>query len=69
MYVEPLSKNDLMFIASTMYPSIPQEVLSYMVMFNMRVSVTHLSSTGRGGRGVEGWTPDCVVGGSNPHRH
>ena len=38
VYVEPLSKNDLMFIASTMYPNIPLKVLSYMVTFNMKVS-------------------------------
>lgn len=37
VYVEPLLRDDLIFICSTMYPSIPPAVLTQMVDFNMKV--------------------------------
>ena len=37
VYVEPLKKTDLMFIATTMYPDIPLDILTSMVTFNMQV--------------------------------
>ncbi|XP_053396218.1 midasin-like isoform X2 [Mercenaria mercenaria] len=37
VYVEPLKRTDLMFIASTMYPDIPLDILNYMVSFNMQI--------------------------------
>ncbi|XP_041350636.1 midasin-like [Gigantopelta aegis] len=35
VYVEPLSRADLLFIAETMYPRIPSDLLAKMVDFNM----------------------------------
>ncbi|XP_033739322.1 midasin-like [Pecten maximus] len=37
VYVEPLTKADLTFISRTMYPSIPRELLTHMVTFNMQI--------------------------------
>ncbi|ELT89072.1 hypothetical protein CAPTEDRAFT_156074, partial [Capitella teleta] len=37
VYVEPLTPEDLLFIASSMYPQIPKETLETMVTFNQTV--------------------------------
>ena len=42
VYVEPLTVGDLMFIATTMYPSIPVHTLNHMVTFNTKVRLVHV---------------------------
>nr|KAG5703293.1 hypothetical protein BaRGS_025535 [Batillaria attramentaria] len=37
VYVEPLARHDLIFICGTVYPSIPLDVLTKMVDFNMKM--------------------------------
>ncbi|XP_060072903.1 midasin-like [Ylistrum balloti] len=37
VYVEPLTMADLTFISRTMYPCIPQDLLTHMVTFNMQI--------------------------------
>ena len=37
VYVEPLSKADLLFITQALYPQIDQHILEKMVTFNQQV--------------------------------
>ncbi|XP_070191391.1 midasin-like isoform X1 [Littorina saxatilis] len=52
VYVEPLSRDDLIFICTTMYPSMPLDVLTKMVDFNMKMHEETMVSCLWGRRGA-----------------